>query len=411
MKTIFYTIFSMSLSGSIAYFLFQLTAKITKLYFSASWHYKVLKSIILLFLVPISLLVPYFLKLSALFSSSAAVGVTLSVYKTDSYFNLFQQFMQKLFANDSLLKILSAFWLTGAVLFLLWQIICYIRFYQSIHTAVPMDTAQTGPLLEKNQTKKEIQLFLHNKISTPMLVGIKNPIILIPQNFASQQDMDYIIKHELLHFKRHDLWIKISFLFVMALHWFNPVVYHLCQRLDQWCEYSCDEAIAANLNQEQRKQYGMALLNAISAMHNTTIIFGTTFVSSKTNLERRLHIMLNSKKSTKLNKIISLSLACAMLTCGTVTALGAQTKTGSFTIKEKPHSETISAAPSAAVSTDISEFEPGTKIPSSTIQPFITITPATKSIPAIKIDSSTMRETEFTQDGLTFTIVPFTPAK
>jgi len=60
-----------------------------------------------------------------------------------------------------------------------------------------------------------------------MLVGLLKSTLILPVEIYTPAELRMIITHELVHFKRHDVWFKAILLVTAAVHWFNPFVY-LC---------------------------------------------------------------------------------------------------------------------------------------------------------------------------------------
>ena len=63
-----------------------------------------------------------------------------------------------------------------------------------------------------------------------MILGLFRPVLILPQMELSQQQLAFIFRHELAHYKRRDLWIKWMFLLVQSVHWFNPLVHILAKK-------------------------------------------------------------------------------------------------------------------------------------------------------------------------------------
>ena len=78
-------------------------------------------------------------------------------------------------------------------------------------------------------------------IPVPLVVGLLRPRILLPERELSPEQWEGVLTHELVHWRRHDLWIKWLAVLARAVHWFNPAVWWLVCRLEQDCELSCDE--------------------------------------------------------------------------------------------------------------------------------------------------------------------------
>ena len=59
-----------------------------------------------------------------------------------------------------------------------------------------------------------------------MMTGFVKPRILLPDADFTTDELRLILKHELVHYKRRDLWYKGLVLAANAIHWFNPAVYN-----------------------------------------------------------------------------------------------------------------------------------------------------------------------------------------
>lgn|GEM_PF-2075715 len=147
--------------------------------------------------------------------------------------------------------------------------------------------------ITKNITLKESCL-----IASPMLIGILKPIIILPIQDFNEIDLSMVFKHELTHYKRHDIIYKLLALLVTIVHWFNPISYLSLHNITEACEYSCDEAVTKKMGEESKRKYGYMLLNQIKA-NSKDSLFLSGFAKDNKNikfLERRFLIIMNNKK-------------------------------------------------------------------------------------------------------------------
>lgn len=327
MVSLLYGVILMSVTSSIAFVLLITVGRFTHVRFQASWHYQSFNFAAFFLVVPI-------VEFGKIFNSALQPIVqqinntAVTSGQSVKTFSLNPQTSTNLKTNASILEVVTFIWLIGVTLFILWQILCLIKFRRSIKTRSLVTDEQI--LITFNQckrrlgVKRKIKLFNTDKVTTPMLVGIFSPMILLPQKQVTQADSFGILSHELVHFKRKDLWIKAYLVFATALHWFNPLVYFLHMRIDEWCEFSCDEKVVCNFTHEQRKQYGMAILNSITVSSPKRSKFALTFASGRGNLERRLTLMLNFSKIKLSQKILSTSMAILLLGCSTIPVFAAE---------------------------------------------------------------------------------------
>ena len=99
--------------------------------------------------------------------------------------------------------------------------------------------------------------------TTPAVVGIRQPQILLPEDWQSrfdQRSLRHVLLHELLHVKQHDLLWNWAAIAVQALHWFNPLVWFVVSRFQSDRELRCDAGALDLLSPTERLDYGHTLL-------------------------------------------------------------------------------------------------------------------------------------------------------
>lgn len=62
------------------------------------------------------------------------------------------------------------------------------------------------------------------------MFGIIQPTVLIPCTEYSETDLYLILKHELIHYKRHDIEVKVIMFMVQTLYWFNPLIHLMSKK-------------------------------------------------------------------------------------------------------------------------------------------------------------------------------------
>lgn len=201
--------------------------------------------------------------------------------------------------HNSIIEILFLIWLGGAILYLCIPLIRHFRFMR--HTrkyAVPAahDTQLTANKLAREMSvpaPEEVRI-LPVSIS-PMMTGLLTPIILLPADKMTKETQYYILKHEMMHFKRKDLWGKILFLLCRAIHWFNPFMSVIGQALDQACELACDASVIKTENAHGRKQYCRTILTAAELqIQKSAPAISTAFCSNKERLQKRMEAVLTA---------------------------------------------------------------------------------------------------------------------
>lgn len=154
---------------------------------------------------------------------------------------------------------------------------------------------------------------------SPFITGIRRPRIVLPDT-VTQAELPLVLRHELTHYKRHDLLYRAAVYAVSAIHWFNPAVYVMQRLVEREMELSCDEAALASMEYEQRRQYGLSVLMLMK--RNRMIVPGTAFLSeSRQDMQKRMEGIMTKKTYGLWAKISAIALAAVMM-CST-TALSA----------------------------------------------------------------------------------------
>lgn len=318
-----YDMFTITLIGSVIYIIFKGTEQITKRYFSASWHYGLIKCIALFYCVPFGRLIRLFIGDGHISTNSLFYINDQQKLKISNATDYIQKISNVHLLRFKLYDLLIIIWILGIIILLLKQVICYVKF-----RCIVMNNKRkaneylqdVADLCGMNQgIKQPIHIYVNEFISTPMLISSSKPIIILPNDNFNIHNAEYVLSHELTHFKYKDLLIKLGVLFIRTVHWFNPFAYLLSKDLNKWCEYACDEKNAVNLSIDKKKKYGLAILDAAAEMPVYGSNFSTPFLLPKQNLKERLTFMLNVKRMKTQTRILSFAIAVVFLSLGFVT--------------------------------------------------------------------------------------------
>ena len=97
------------------------------------------------------------------------------------------------------------------------------------------------------------------------------PKILLPSTDYSNNELVIVLKHELTHFKRGDIWYKLLLIIANSIHWFNPFVYLMAKAANRDLEYSCDDVVVKNSDINFRKEYSLTILKTMQNGETTTL--------------------------------------------------------------------------------------------------------------------------------------------
>ena len=163
-------------------------------------------------------------------------------------------------------------WISVSAALLLFSVFSFLRTLRRFRR-------QRMPLSEKwaahiAQTARELglrhppQVWCSSAVTSPAVTGLLRPILLLPAHFDEQftaAEAQLILQHELTHLKRHDLPLNAVLCVLMALHWFNPLLWLAFMKVRADREAACDAQVLADAPPQRRSEYGHALLKAETA--------------------------------------------------------------------------------------------------------------------------------------------------
>lgn len=140
-------------------------------------------------------------------------------------------------------------------------------------------------------------------VSSPMVVSLFHPVLLLPVTDFSDAELYWIFRHELTHLRRRDMLYKLLSCLCRAVHWFNPAVYLITRLADKDCEESCDEAAMRGTPQASRVAYCRALLHVAATGAIPRSAFSTQLFADKASLKRRMSALLEGGGRLRLRAV------------------------------------------------------------------------------------------------------------
>ncbi len=114
-------------------------------------------------------------------------------------------------------------------------------------------------------------------ISSPAVTGLLRPTLLLPERFDHSftlAEVRLILQHELMHLKRRDLPVNALLCVLMALHWFNPLLWLAFIKVRADREAACDAQVLHKAPHSRRIEYGHALLKVETAFSPHSLSLG-----------------------------------------------------------------------------------------------------------------------------------------
>jgi beta-lactamase regulating signal transducer with metallopeptidase domain len=205
--------------------------------------------------------------------------------------------------------IIPCCWIIGILFNLLLLVLGNRNIRRNIKGKVYNDSILEN-LIEESKSligvKLNVKVILQDFKKTPSIIGIFAPKILVTKEFLLQdyQTKKYIIMHELSHYKRKDLIFNYIILLITIIHWFNPFVWLYFKKIRQDIELATDEMVLDKLKNDEKKDYGMTLINSLKLFQEERYTAKLLCVTDDSkNMERRIKMVKLSEKFNK-NKLL-----------------------------------------------------------------------------------------------------------
>lgn len=164
----------------------------------------------------------------------------------------------------------------------------------------------------KNARKIDRHVYESDNVRSPFVFGLFVPKMYLPDTL-DEAEREYVMAHERTHI-RHGDWIKKYLgIAVLAIHWFNPLVWLAFVLFEQDIEMSCDETTISSLDAELRKAYAISIVSYAKASNNSNKKYMVTPLGfsknafCKAEVKKRVMNIVNFKKGTKVTTIVILA--------------------------------------------------------------------------------------------------------
>lgn len=164
-------------------------------------------------------------------------------------------------------------WLIGLGAMLLYAFVSYLRLRRRVSVSLPIQD----------------NIYLCDAISSPFILGVVKPRIYLPSGLDEVQRQN-VLSHERAHLTRRDHWWKPLGFALLAVYWFNPMLWLAYALLCRDIELACDEQVIRTMDESAVKTYSTVLL-ACSMPRKAVITCPLAFgeVGVKERVKNALH--------------------------------------------------------------------------------------------------------------------------
>lgn len=259
-NNIFITFLNMSISAGIVAVLLIIWRQLSHKYIPSKFYYILWGTILFRLVVPFS----FKSKISLLniFSSSDKYAYGSHYVVTMEYIDAADVYGKVVVNNFDIINIISLVWISVCAAMLFVWIVFFIHTNEKLQCAVLYKSNIIESTKNDFGIKGNVRVFKTDYFLSPIVLGFFRPrIIFSDKTHADEDDFRFALAHEMVHIKRKDHFIKALAYFVLALHWYNPIIWICCYMLNEDIEKSCDEAVVGKYGTASKKQYATALVN------------------------------------------------------------------------------------------------------------------------------------------------------
>lgn len=219
--------------------------------------------------------------------------------------------------------IVSKLWMAGIIFFSIYEI---IRYWKGVHSL-------RNFIFEKveDPDREQVYYLIPDEICGPCTIGFFCQKILFPESFPLYPDFDMVYKHEHTHLKNHDNLVKLLCLFVLCLHWMNPVAYLLLSLYIDTAEIVSDSIAVDGCTEQKRKDYATLLVLQASTSDVRPVVWKNNLSVHKKKdgkevkiLKRRINYMMKEKKKGLLQRGIMMAVSALTIVASAGTVLAYQ---------------------------------------------------------------------------------------
>lgn len=194
--------------------------------------------------------------------------------------------------ETAVLPILGWVWLAGCAAMLLYAAVSFFRIRKRVQLSLP---------LRDNIWRCEA-------VDSPFILGFFRPNIYLPYDMDEGQ-AQYVIAHEEAHLRRRDHWWKPLGFLLLAVYWFNPLLWMAYILLCRDIELACDERVIRDMDASAKKAYSEALLSCSLPRH---MVAACPLAFGEVGVKKRIASVLHYKKPAFWVMVVAI-LACVVV--------------------------------------------------------------------------------------------------
>lgn len=313
---------TMSLAGSVVVIFYVVIKLCGRKAFTYSFYKKMLMLAMVFFLFPFpEFIYPYAHLLSAIFPLKEWGLEKFFPYAYLDWGTPIENYIE--YTKDGQFRINHPEFYVLTLLCLLLMLILLTRYIyksQKVRKSVTQNAEQINwkwinkrydELKNSMHVRGNIEIRVTESINSPITMGVIKPVIFLPKHMYDEKELNFMLAHELNHIKRKDMFLTIICYIILMLNLYNPVAYYLLYEWKRVVELACDEKVMECMSEEERKKYGLLLVDMAEKemLVQPTYSLGFGFARKKLITERVKNVM----KKRQMNGFKRVVAGCLMM--------------------------------------------------------------------------------------------------
>lgn len=135
---------------------------------------------------------------------------------------------------------------------------------------------------------------------SPFIIGFARPLIIVPYGVYSDEELELVIRHEIIHYLEKDSQIKLLIELLTCLFWWNPLMYVIRSRINDALEISNDIRLSASLSEESKIKYAQCIVRTAKHTIRANDQFAIPFAHTENNcINVRIYNILDEDNNKK----------------------------------------------------------------------------------------------------------------
>lgn len=338
------SIIEISIGCGIAVLIILMLFGFVKKRYKIQWRYFIWLALAVRMIIPFNVTLPeksvpvyihpraYISTQNAVHTQPVQTAVTNAVQllpNNDAAENAVFKAIEKTSAHIPSRPLLFAVWFFGFVCFMIYQLISYLSYNMHLKRwSVKADKSYNIMFddLCGEMNIKNAELYVCRNLETPVMTGLFYSRVYLPELDMPDEQIRLILKHELVHKKRADLWYKLLMLTANAVHWFNPLAYIMRRCADNDVELICDSIVLDGVDSNTRSDYANAMLYIMKQSLKRKPSMSTHFLGGGRIMKERFSRLFDTT-AKKRGILLFCVVAAVAVTCACV--FGCRDKTES----------------------------------------------------------------------------------